>query len=128
HAILADYECHHAGRPVFRRIGHESEALCHVAIYDVILRAAWSILSLTRKDVEIVTAVRGRSAVSSLRIALSNGRCHKRSNGALRLALGSFPVKAIVLPFITEDFLGVLLVLRRVFLLRCHQFLANADG
>src|ERR1035441_3273463 len=59
---------------------------------------------------------------------LGNGRCHQRPDGALRFARSRFPIKAIVLPFITEDFLGVLLVLRGVFLLRRHQFLANANS
>src|ERR1019366_9983530 len=46
HSILAHDECHHAGRPVFRRIGHESETLGHFAVYDVTFRAAWAICPL----------------------------------------------------------------------------------
>ncbi len=77
----------------------------------------------------IVAAVRSRSAVLAFGIALGNGRCHQRPDGALGFAISSFPIKAIVLPFITEDFLGVLVVLCGVvFLFRRHQLLANANG
>src|SRR5450759_3322531 len=78
----------------------------------------------------IVTAVRGGgSAVSAFGIALSNGRRHQRPDGALGFAISSFPIKAIVLPFITEDFLGILVVLYGVvFLFRRHEFMANANG
>ena len=57
YSILVNDEGHHAGRPVFRRIGHESETLGHFAVYDVTFRAAWAIFPLTRQDVVIVTAV-----------------------------------------------------------------------
>jgi hypothetical protein len=60
---------------------------------------------------------------------VSKGRCHQWPDGALGFALSSFPIKAIVLPFITEDFLGILVVLRGVvFLFRRHELLANANG
>jgi hypothetical protein len=48
YSILVNDECHHAGRPVFRRIGQESETLRHFAVYDVTFRAAWAIFPLTR--------------------------------------------------------------------------------
>jgi hypothetical protein len=46
-AVLAHNEGHHAGRPVFRRVGHEGETLGHLAVYDVTFRAAWAIFPLT---------------------------------------------------------------------------------
>src|SRR5208282_2952866 len=127
-SILVNDEGHHARRSVFRRIGHESEALGHFAIHQVTLRAAASILSLTRQDVEIVAPVRSRSEDLALGKPLSNGRRHQGPDGTLRLAFRSFPIKAIFPPFIAKDFLSVLVVLRPVFLLRRHQFLANADS
>src|SRR4029077_5547806 len=92
------------------------------------LRAAWSIFPLSRKNMEKVAAVRSWWAALAFGIALSNGRGHQRTDGALRLVLGSFPVKTIALAFITEDFLGVLIVLGGiVFLLRRHQLPANVN-
>src|SRR5271165_1750224 len=45
-SILVNDEGHYSGRPVFRRIGHESETLGHFAVYDVTFRAAWATFSL----------------------------------------------------------------------------------
>src|SRR4029077_3790542 len=127
-SIAADDECHHAGRSVLGRIGREGETVCHLAICNVTLRAARAIFPLTSQDVKIVTAIRSRSARRALGIALSNCRCHQWSDRTLGIALAGFPIKAVVLPFITEDLLGILAALRRVFLFRRRQFLANADG
>src|SRR5271165_1098107 len=128
-SILADDECHHSRRPVFSRIGHESETLAHFAVYDVIFRAAWAILTLTRQNEVIVTAVGSRSAALGFTIAHGKGRCHQRPDGALGFAVSSFPIQAIVLPFIAKDSQGVLVVLRGVILfLRRHKLLANLNG
>src|SRR5580658_620097 len=123
HAIVGNDECHHPGRPVFRGIGHEREAGRHFAILNVTFCPARCIFSFARQNAVIVTAIRSRSAISIVG-ALNKGRCHQRSNGALGLAIGRLPIQAVVLPFVTEDFLGVLAVLRRVFFFGCHQFLA----
>src|SRR5271165_2764268 len=128
-SIVANHECHHPRRPVFRRISHKSEPLCHLAISDVTLRSPRAILTLTSQDAVIVTVVRSRSAVLRCGIALSHGRRHQRTDGTLGFALGSSPVEAIVLPLVAQDLLGVFALLRgMVFLLRCHQRLANANG
>src|SRR5271166_4223215 len=128
-SILVDDECHHARRHVFRRIGHESETLGHFAVYDVTFRTARAILTLTRQEEVIVTAVRNGSPVLGFGIALGKGRYHQRPDGALGFTVSSFPIQAIVLTFITEDFLGILVVLRGViFLLRGHKLLANLNG
>src|SRR6266481_1676922 len=77
HSIFSNDEGHHSGRPVFRRIGHESETPGHFAVYHVTFRAARAIFSLTRQDVVVVTAVRSRSAIAAFGIALCNGRRHQ---------------------------------------------------
>ena len=65
----------------------------------------------------------------SLGVALGNGRGYKRPDGALRFAVRSLPVQAVVLPRFTENFAGKLIAVRGTeFLLRRHQLLANADG
>src|SRR6266853_1072191 len=71
HSIQANDERHHAGRSVFRWIGHECDSLGHLPVHDVSSRAAWAIFSLTREDVVIVTAVRRRSPISACGIPLS---------------------------------------------------------
>src|SRR5208283_958708 len=128
-SILTNDECHHARRSVFRWIRQESEPLGHLAVYDVVLRAAWATLSLTRQHTVIVAPVRSRSAVSPSGIALSHGCCDQGPDGALGFASSNSPIKAVVLPFITQDFLSVTGVLRSIEFLLCrHQFLANANG
>src|SRR5208283_4025582 len=112
----------------FRRKSHESEALGHFAVYDIAFLPAWAIFPLTLQSVEIVATVRNRTALHAFGIFPGNSPCHQRTNGALRLALGCFPIKTIVLSFITEDPLCILVVLGVVFLLRRHQFLANVNG
>ena len=56
----------------------------------------------------IVTSVGSWSAGAAWSKALRDRRCHERSDGTFGFALRYFPVKTIVLSFITEDFLGVL--------------------
>src|SRR5258708_20767751 len=127
-SILVNDEGHHAGRQVFRRIGHESETFGHLSVYDVIFRAAGAVFSLTGQDVVIVAAVCSRSAVLAFDIALSSGRRYQWPHGALGFALNCFPVKAVVLAFITQDFLGVLVMVRGiVFLFTSHELPANAN-
>src|ERR1700678_1719146 len=127
--VVVNNECHHAGRPVFRRIGHESKSIGHFPVYDVTLRATWAVFSLTSQNAKIVTLVGSRNARLALGVALCNCCRHQRSDGALWCPVRSFPIEAVVLPFITEDFLGILVVLGGVvFLLRRHEFLANANG
>src|SRR5580700_2413816 len=77
---------------------------------------------------KIVAAKRRGSALSASAISIHNRRGQQRPDGALGLALGSFPVQSIVLPLITVDFHRVLAVLRRViFFFRRHQLLANTN-
>src|SRR3984957_18098889 len=127
HAIVGNDECHHAGRPVFRGIRYEREARGHFAVLDITFRPARCIFSFARQNAVMVTAIRSRSAISIVD-ALNKGRGHERSNGALGLAIGRLPIQAVVLAFVTKDFLSVLAVLRRVFFFGCHQLLANMDG
>src|SRR5208283_4800247 len=107
----------------------ESKAVGHFAVYHVTFRAAWAIFSLTRQDEVIVTAVRSRRTVLVLGMAVSEGRCHQRPDGACGFARRRFPIQTIVLPFITETFLSVFVVLCRVEFFLCrHQLLANTNG
>src|SRR4029077_6559019 len=72
HSIRANDEGHHAGRPVFRGIGHKSESPGHFAVHDVNFPASWGAFPLTRQDLVVVAAVRSRSVISVFSIALSN--------------------------------------------------------
>src|SRR5258706_10356450 len=60
HAIAADNERHHAGRPVLCWISHESDSFGHLAVHDVALRAARAILPLKRQNLEVIAVVRSR--------------------------------------------------------------------
>ncbi len=127
--ILAHDEGHHAGRTVLRRVGHESEPTGHFALGNEVFRSAGGVFSLASQAVVIVTAEGSGSAGAAGSKALRRRRRHQGPDGALGFARGSFPIKAVVLSFITEDLFGVLVVvLGGVFLLRRHQLLANANG
>src|SRR5579863_1270203 len=128
HSIRANDECHHPRRPVFRRIGHKSEAHSHFAIDDVVLRPAGSSFSLTRENAVKVAAKRSRGSVLVLWVPLGDSGGDKGANRTLGFAVCGLPIKAIMLSFITEDFLRVLVVLRSVvFFLRRHHLAANYD-
>ena len=58
-----------------------------------------TVFPLACQDVVIVAAVRSWSPVLSFGVAFSNRRCDQRPDGALGLAVGRFPIKAVVLPF-----------------------------
>ncbi len=77
---------------------------------------------------KVVTAIGSWSAFLALGKTSGDRVRHERTYRALRLAIRGFPIKAILLPGIAEDFVRILAVLRRVFLLRRCQFLANANG
>src|SRR5580700_4741789 len=104
-SILANDECHHAGRPICRRIGHESKT-AHFAVSDIVLGAAWRIFSLARQDVIKITAVRGGGVIPPGRITLRDSRRHQRPYGAQGFSIRGFPIETIVLPCITKYFLG----------------------
>src|SRR5579862_982714 len=106
----------------------ERKAVFHLSVYLVALRATRSILALTDENMEIVAAEGRRSSVAGLGIGLGNSRRYQRSDKALRFALGRFPVQAVVLPFITVNFRGILAMRSQVFFLRRRQFLTNADS
>src|ERR1700678_1452041 len=127
HSVLAHHEGHHSRRPVFRRIGYKREPRSHFAVCEITLGCARRFFSLPRQYVVIVAAIRSRSVIPALGVALSNRRRYQRSNRAWGFAAHSLPIKAVVLPVITEDFLRVLVVLSRVFFLRRHQLLTNLD-
>jgi hypothetical protein len=76
-----------------------------------------------------VAAIRGRRTSFAFSVALGGGGSDQRPDRALGLTIRDFPIKAIVLAFVTVDLLGVLVVLHRVvFLLRSHNLLADTDG
>src|SRR5271165_4542365 len=78
---------------------------------------------------EVITAVRSRSAVSPGGITFSDGGCHQRPDGALGFARSCRPIKTVVLAFITENLPSILVVLRLPkFLFRRSELLANTDG
>src|ERR1700722_516223 len=104
HAIVGNDECHHTGRPVFRGIRYEREPAGHFAVCDITFCPAGAIFPLASQNAVMVTAIRSRSAVPIVGVALNTGRCHQRSDGALGFAIGRLPIQAIVLPVITGDF------------------------
>ena len=59
HAILVDHECHHARITVFRRIGNEGEAACHLSIDHIVLRTARRLIGLPLQHA-VVVAVKCR--------------------------------------------------------------------
>lgn len=83
---------------------------------------------MARQDVKEIAAIRSWRPDFAFRVALSDGGSDQWPDRALQLTVRDSPIKAIVLPFITIDLLGVVIVLHRVvFLLRSHKFLADTD-
>src|SRR5580704_17729545 len=79
---------------------------------------------LRRQDMEVVTAIRRRSAAPPGRIALSNRVRHQRSDGTQGFVGGHLPIETVMLPCIAEDGLGILRVpgKREWPTSRCGQF------
>src|ERR1700722_3266034 len=71
HAIVGNDECHHTGRPVFRGIRYEREPAGHFAVCDITFCPAGAIFPLASQNAVMVTAIRSRSAVPIVGVALN---------------------------------------------------------
>src|SRR6202453_3427403 len=78
---------------------------------------------------EVVTPIGSRSAASAGVRAMSDGMRHQWSDGTLGFAGGHLPIETVMLPFIAEDSLRILRLLRVVVLvLRRGELLTNTNG
>src|SRR5580658_1845074 len=107
HTILVNDECHHSRIAVFRGIGYEGESAGHLAIDDIVLRAALRVTTLPLQHTEVV-AIERRARFRLYTVPLIGCKRRQRSERALRLAFWRFPVQTVLLTAVTDEFQRVL--------------------
>src|SRR5262249_46672951 len=105
HAVMIDDKGHHAGISIFGRIGHEPKAADHLAIDDVIRRAAAGGGALLGEDFKVIAVVR-RAAFADP-VTLPGRAADKFATRAFIAAGRSRPIQSVFFALAADDALGI---------------------
>jgi len=106
--VLVDDERHDARIPVFCRERYQRKSADHMPVSDIVVSAAWGVLTLARQDaIEIAVIRRVLALVGRRGIALRPRVRNQRPDRTLRLPGRAFPEEAIMLAWATEELLRI---------------------